>query len=68
MAFQFEQGSGREGADGGRTELKTSVPDGRLPGVIEPNPKADLLYYLQDAREALAWKLDGLSEYDVRRP
>ncbi|MGW7467588.1 DinB family protein [Streptomyces xantholiticus] len=36
--------------------------------MIEPNPKADLLRYLQDAREALLWKLDGLSEYDVRRP
>ncbi|MFJ3823363.1 DinB family protein [Streptomyces nodosus] len=34
----------------------------------EPNPKADLLRYLQEARNALLWKLDGLSEYDVRRP
>lgn len=24
--------------------------------------------YLREAREALVWKLDGLSEYDVRRP
>ncbi|HEY1572838.1 MAG TPA: DinB family protein [Pseudonocardiaceae bacterium] len=31
-------------------------------------PKADLHRYLQSAREALSWKLDGLSEYDVRRP
>lgn len=31
-------------------------------------PKADLHRYLQAAREALLWKLDGLSEYDVRRP
>jgi hypothetical protein len=30
--------------------------------------KADLHRYLQTAREALVWKLDGLSEYDVRRP
>ena len=30
--------------------------------------KADLRHYLQSAREALLWKLDGLSEYDVRRP
>ena len=29
---------------------------------------ADLHRYLQLAREALLWKLDGLSEYDVRRP
>jgi uncharacterized damage-inducible protein DinB len=30
--------------------------------------KARLLKELQSAREALVWKLDGLSEYDVRRP
>ncbi|HEX2133957.1 MAG TPA: DinB family protein [Actinophytocola sp.] len=30
--------------------------------------KADLRRYLQDARDVLLWKLDGLSEYDVRRP
>lgn len=30
--------------------------------------KADLHRYLRAAREALVWKLDGLSEYDVRRP
>ncbi|MFE1249874.1 DinB family protein [Streptomyces sp. NPDC058735] len=36
--------------------------------MTEPNPKADLLRYLQDARDALLWKLEGLSEYDVRRP
>ena len=32
------------------------------------SPKADLHRYLQAARDALLWKLDGLSEYDVRRP
>ncbi|GIH94453.1 DinB family protein [Planobispora siamensis] len=31
-------------------------------------PKADLHRYLKAVREALLWKLDGLSEYDVRRP
>lgn len=31
-------------------------------------PKADLHRYLQAAREALLWKLDGLSEHDIRRP
>jgi hypothetical protein len=36
--------------------------------VSEPNEKDDLLRYLQVAREAVLWKLDGLSEYDVRRP
>jgi uncharacterized damage-inducible protein DinB len=33
-----------------------------------PDPKGDLRHYLQTGREALLWKLDGLSEYDVRRP
>ncbi|RZU35822.1 uncharacterized protein DUF664 [Streptomyces sp. BK022] len=33
-----------------------------------PDPKADLLRYLKAAREALLFKLDGLSEYDARRP
>ena len=32
------------------------------------DPKADLLGYLQGARDALLWKLEGLSEYDARRP
>ena len=32
------------------------------------DPKTDLHRYLQDAREALLWKLDGLSEYNIRRP
>ena len=32
------------------------------------DPKKTLVNYLQGAREALLWKLDGLSEYDVRRP
>jgi uncharacterized damage-inducible protein DinB len=36
--------------------------------VSAPDPKADLHRYLQRAREALLWKLEGLSEYDVRRP
>ena len=30
--------------------------------------KADLHRYLRTAREAILWKLDGLSEYDIRRP
>ena len=30
--------------------------------------KEVLQHYLQEGREALLWKLDGLSEYDVRRP
>ncbi len=34
----------------------------------EVDPKADLHRYLRVAREALLWKLEGLSEYDIRRP
>jgi hypothetical protein len=30
--------------------------------------KADLRFYLQSARDALLWKLEGLPEYDARRP
>jgi uncharacterized damage-inducible protein DinB len=36
--------------------------------MTESDPKADLRRYLQAARDAVLWKLDGLSEYDVRRP
>jgi len=36
--------------------------------MVEQDFKTDLHRYLQRAREALLWKLDGLSEYDVRRP
>ncbi len=32
------------------------------------DPKADLLRYLQAGRDAVLWKLDGLSEYLIRRP
>lgn len=34
----------------------------------DPGAKADLQRYLQAARDALVWKLEGLSDYDVRRP
>jgi uncharacterized damage-inducible protein DinB len=30
--------------------------------------KSDLQRYLQQVRDALLWKLDGASEYDIRRP
>ncbi len=36
--------------------------------MAQHDQKADLRQYLQEARDALLWKLDGLSEYDVRRP
>jgi hypothetical protein len=58
----------QQAVDNRRLSVRLSVPGGRLPGMIEPSPKADLLRYLQDARDALLWKLEGLSEYDIRRP
>ncbi|MER5634915.1 DinB family protein [Streptomyces nitrosporeus] len=36
--------------------------------MTSPDPKSDLRYYLQSARDALLWKLEGLSAYDMRRP
>ena len=39
-----------------------------LTGMTGSDAKADLSRYLQTARDALLWKLEGLSEYDARRP
>ncbi|MCK2213273.1 DinB family protein [Actinomadura sp. ATCC 31491] len=36
--------------------------------MMASDQKADLHRYLKTARESFLWKLDGLSEYDVRRP
>jgi len=36
--------------------------------MTDEGQKADLQRYLQAARDALLWKLEGLSEYDARRP
>ena len=41
---------------------------GRLGRVIDAEAKAHLHDHLRWVREALVWKLEGLSEYDVRRP
>lgn len=35
---------------------------------MSSDPKADLHRYLTLVRDAVVWKLDGVSEYDVRRP
>ena len=40
----------------------------RLSGMNESDQKADLQRYLQIGRDAVLWKLEGLSEYNVRRP
>ncbi len=39
-----------------------------IPMTYSDSAKADLHRYLQKARDALVWKLEGLSAYDVRRP
>ncbi|WP_411698969.1 DinB family protein, partial [Conyzicola sp.] len=36
--------------------------------MTESDEKSVLLRYLQEGRDALLWKLEGLSEYDVSRP
>ena len=36
--------------------------------MTDPGAKADLQRYLQAARDALVWKLEELSDHDVRRP
>jgi hypothetical protein len=36
--------------------------------MTHPDAKADLQLDLQAGRDGLLWKLDGLSEYDIRRP
>ena len=36
--------------------------------MTDDDQKTVLLRYLQEGRDALLWKLDGLSEYDLRRP
>lgn len=41
---------------------------GRLSRMTGSDPKADLHHYLRQARQVMLWKLDGLGEYDVRRP
>ncbi|RPI23693.1 MAG: DUF664 domain-containing protein, partial [Actinobacteria bacterium] len=37
-------------------------------GPAMSDAKAVLHRYLQTGRDALLWKLEGLSEYDIRRP
>ena len=49
-----------------------SLPRGRLSDMsapeARPDPKATLHRYLRNQRDVLVWKLDGVSEYDARRP
>lgn len=50
------------------TITETATDRSGTPGAEAVAFKKDLRTYLQDARDALLWKLEGLSEYDVRRP
>ena len=60
---------GLSGRDPGWSRSAPSLSrDGRLSRMAGSDPKADLQRYLQIARDAVLWKLDGLSEYDIRRP
>jgi PPOX class probable F420-dependent enzyme len=63
--FPAPAGLGQPPAVVGPYNVEQGWQTGRMTG---SDPKADLHRYLQDAREALLWKLDGLSEYDIRRP
>lgn len=45
-----------------------SVTGAIVASMVDDAARDELLHYLQSAREALLWKLDGLSEYDLRRP
>jgi uncharacterized damage-inducible protein DinB len=54
-----------ETQDSDEVRARTAASD------VRPAPddhKAWLLRYLQTAREAILWKLEGLTEYDARRP
>jgi hypothetical protein len=48
--------------------IARGAPCGSMPGMNASDPKVDLHDYLQEGREALLWKLDGLCESDIRRP
>jgi uncharacterized damage-inducible protein DinB len=47
---------------------KRNRAPGRLLRMTGYDAKAEFHMYLQRAREALLWKLEGLGEYDIRRP
>jgi uncharacterized damage-inducible protein DinB len=47
--------------------MEATAPYDSLRNMAE-TPKDTLVRYLQNLRDAVLWKLDGLSEYDARRP
>jgi hypothetical protein len=48
--------------------LNDGAARGQHDDVMPSGPKDVLKNYLQDARDTLIWKLDGLSERDQRLP
>lgn len=54
--------------DTGGSMTSARAPAGRLTAMTATDQKSDLRQYLQQARDAMLWKLDGLFDYDIRRP
>ena len=48
--------------------MRSSVIPTGGDGMSGLDVKGDLHTYLRGARETLVWKLEGLGEYDIRRP
>src|SRR5690554_1221918 len=51
-----------------RADCRCRRLSARVIAMADTSEKAVLHRYLRAGREAILWKLDGLSEYDVRRP
>jgi uncharacterized damage-inducible protein DinB len=64
----FDTCAGTAWAGDSRRVLRGSAPWHSGAMSESQTAKADLHRYLMRAREALLWKLDGLTEYQVRRP
>src|SRR5690349_5959968 len=56
------------GAKSARTRRFRLRPRWQTSVMPPSDAKADLHEYLQTARGVMLWKLDGLTEYDMRRP
>jgi hypothetical protein len=71
LVQQYQRGAAlKESAPrmGREKHAQTRVIGSMLAGMTGSDPKAELHFYLTRARDALLWKMDGLSEYNVRRP
>jgi hypothetical protein len=56
------------GAESTKSARQAARLGARLSAMSEADEKQTLHRFLQYARGALLWKLDGLSDYDIRRP